>query len=120
MKKLTLVVDDEASFADALAERLQMRGYPTLVAYDAKSAMAIMEKNPPERMVLDLRLPDLDGIDVLRWVKERRPQTRVVVVTGHGSEEDRTLCMDLGAHAFLNKPVKIEDLSRALEGEKLP
>jgi two-component system, OmpR family, response regulator CpxR len=65
-------------------------------------------------MILDLRMPGIDGMEVLRQVKTTNPDIEVIVLTGHGTEKDRELCMELGAFAFLHKPVDIGVLSRTL------
>ncbi len=66
-------------------------------------------------MVLDLKMPGLDGIEVLRRVKKSRPEVEVIILTGHGSEQDRETCMNLGAFAYMHKPVNIEVLSAKLK-----
>ena len=118
MKQLVLVVDDEVLFADSLAQRLQLRGFDTLVAYNGESALDLFAELLPPLVVLDLRLPDLDGTDVLARIMEQAPKTRVIIITGHGSEEDKKICMDRGAASFLNKPVRLGTLVEELkEGE---
>jgi DNA-binding response OmpR family regulator len=66
-------------------------------------------------MILDLKMPGIDGIEVLRRVKETQPGIEVIILTGHGSETDRETCMNLGAFAYLQKPVDIEILSATLK-----
>jgi len=66
-------------------------------------------------MILDLKMPGIDGIEVLRRVKRNNPDIEVIILTGHGTEADRELCMKLGAFAYLQKPVDIEVLSDALK-----
>jgi DNA-binding response OmpR family regulator len=66
-------------------------------------------------MILDLKMPGIDGIEVLRRVKATRPDIEVIILTGHGSEADRKICMELGAFAYLHKPVNIEQLSDTLK-----
>jgi DNA-binding response OmpR family regulator len=110
-----LLVDDEWQFVDALAERLRLRGFETLVAHDGPSALDLLEKDVVRLVVLDLRMPEMDGIEVLRRIRERWPETQVIIATGHGDEEDRRKCMELGAFAFLSKPVNIKELSELLK-----
>lgn len=105
-----LIVDDEQRYADMLARRLGLRGYVCAVCYDGTSAIAHMENAPVQLVVLDLRLPDMYGTDVLIHIKQQRPDSIVVILTGHGTEKDRERCMAAGAHAFLNKPVDIDRL----------
>jgi len=66
-------------------------------------------------MVLDLKMPGIDGIDVLRRIRAEHPNIEVIVLTGHGSEKDEETCMELGAFAYLQKPVDIEKLSQVMQ-----
>jgi CheY-like chemotaxis protein len=109
-----LLVDDEREFVQTLSERLEMRDVGSAVAYDGESALRMVEDDEPEVIILDLRMPGIDGIEVLRRVKKSHPHIEVIILTGHGSEDDRTTCMELGAFAYLQKPVDIEALSETL------
>jgi CheY-like chemotaxis protein len=109
-----LLVDDERDFVQTLSERLIMRDMGSAVAYDGESALTMIRDEEPEVMILDLRMPGIDGMEVLRQVKTTNPDIEVIVLTGHGTEKDRELCMELGAFAFLHKPVDIGVLSRTL------
>jgi len=106
-----LLVDDEREFAQSLSERLIMREMGSVVAHDGASALSMVEAEEPEVMILDLRMPGIDGIEVLKRIKKERPDIEVIILTGHGTEADRNLCMELGAFAYLQKPVQIELLS---------
>jgi len=110
-----LLVDDEREFVQTLSERLLMRDMGSAVAYDGESALSMIAEDEPEVMILDLKMPGIDGIEVLRRVKESRPEIEVIILTGHGSEADRETCMNLGAFAYLQKPVDIEILSETLK-----
>jgi len=110
-----LLVDDEQEFVQTLSERLLMRDMGSAVAYDGESALNMIAEDEPEVMILDLKMPGIDGIEVLRRVKESRPEIEVIILTGHGSEADRETCMNLGAFAYLQKPVDIEILSETLK-----
>jgi len=110
-----LLVDDEREFVQTLSERLLMRDMGSAVAYDGESALSMIAEDEPEVMILDLKMPGIDGIEVLRRVKESRPEIEVIILTGHGSEADRETCMNLGAFAYLQKPVDIEVLSETLK-----
>jgi len=109
-----LLVDDEREFVQTLSERLSLRDIGSAVAFDGESAIKLVQDDQPEVMILDLKMPGVDGIEVLRQVKSTRPEVEVIILTGHGSEEDRKRCMELGAFAYLNKPVDIDVLSREL------
>jgi CheY-like chemotaxis protein len=111
-----LLVDDEREFVQTLSERLLMREMGSAVAYDGESALAMINENEdePEVMILDLKMPGIDGIEVLKRVKQNRPEIEVIILTGHGSEEDRETCLRLGAFAYLRKPVDIDVLTETL------
>lgn len=110
-----LLVDDEREFVQTLSERLLLRDMGSAVAHDGQSALELIEEDDPEVLVLDLKMPGLNGIEVLRRVKKSKPDVEVIVLTGHGSERDRETCMNLGAFAYMHKPVDIEVLTAKLE-----
>lgn len=110
-----LLVDDEREFVQTLSERLQLRDMGSAVAYDGESALAMVVEDEPEVMIIDLKMPDIDGMEILKRVKTTRPEIEVIVLTGHGSETDRKRCMQLGAFAYMQKPVDIEELSDVLK-----
>ena len=109
-----LLVDDEREFVQTLSERLLMRDMGSAVAYDGESALDLIQEDEPEVMILDLRMPGIDGIEVLRRVKQTNPDIEVIILTGHGSEADRATCLELGAFAYLQKPVDIDRLSETI------
>jgi|WetSurMetagenome_2_1015567.scaffolds.fasta_scaffold07165_7 two-component system, OmpR family, response regulator CpxR len=110
-----LLVDDEREFVQTLSERLLMRDMGSAVAYDGESALAMIGEDEPEVMILDLKMPGIDGIEVLKRVRQTRPEIEVIILTGHGSEADRATCLNLGAFAYLQKPVDIEVLTDTLK-----
>jgi two-component system, OmpR family, response regulator CpxR len=110
-----LLVDDEREFVQTLSERLLLREMGSAVAYDGESALSLIREDEPEVMILDLKMPGIDGIEVLRRVKQTNPDVEVIILTGHGSEADRETCMKLGAFAYLQKPVDIDLLSSHLK-----
>jgi two-component system response regulator CpxR len=110
-----LLVDDEKEFVNALSERLQTRSMRPAVAYAGDEALAMIETDQPEVMVLDLRMPGIDGIEVLRQVKQKHPETEVIILTGHGSDAEEALAAELGAFAYLRKPVDIELLTGTMK-----
>ena len=115
MPSKILLVDDEREFVQTLSERLEMRDIGSAVTYDGASALDLVKEDEPDVMILDLKMPGIDGIEVLRRVKETQPEIEVIILTGHGSEADRETCMKLGAFAYLQKPVDIKILSDTIE-----
>ncbi len=115
MPSKVLLVDDEREFVQTLSERLIMRDMGSAVAYDGQSALNLIKEDEPEVIIVDLKMPGVDGLEVLRKVKEKRPEIEVIILTGHGHEEDRQLCMELGAFAYLQKPLDINVLSETIQ-----
>lgn len=109
-----LLVDDEKAFVDTLALRLKMRNLAVEAVYDGAQAMAFLsqrkENEGPDVIILDLKMPDMSGLDVLRKVKKSFPKIEVIMVTGHGSDKDAEVAKQLGGFDFLKKPVDIETL----------
>ncbi len=118
--KNVLLVDDERRFVNMLAKRIELRGgYSPQIAYDGRSALELLRMQSFIVMLLDLRLPDIHGVEVLRQAKEKYPSMPVVILTAHGTREDERACMGLGAYAFLHKPVNMLELLRIFaEAEK--
>ena len=115
MPPKVLLVDDEREFVQTLSERLIMRDMGPAVAYDGKSALKLIKEDEPDVIIVDLKMPGIDGLEVLRKVKETRPEIEVIILTGHGHEADRELCMQLGAFAYLQKPLDINVLSETIQ-----
>jgi DNA-binding response OmpR family regulator len=115
-----LVVDDEVEFAEAFAERLQLRGFTARIASGGEQALRIIDEGGVQVMVLDLKMPGMDGLEVLRRVKTTHPEVEVIILSGHGSELDEAYGRNLGAFAWLRKPADIGDVLEAVKGaEKL-
>jgi len=114
MPSKVLLVDDETEFVQTLSERLQMRDLDTAVVYNGEEALSYMNQEEPEVMILDLRMPGIDGVEVLRRVKKKHPDVEVIILTGHGTEKDEALTRELGAFAYLEKPVEIDKLAKTV------
>ncbi|NNG00180.1 MAG: response regulator [Desulfobacteraceae bacterium] len=110
-----LLVDDEREFVQTLSERLLLRNMGSAMVYDGESALNLIEDDAPDVMIIDLKMPGIDGLEVIKQVKKTRPKIEIIVLTGHGSEADRQRCMSLGAFDYLQKPVDFELLSEALK-----
>lgn len=111
-----LLVDDEQEFVQTLSERLMLREIGSAVVHDGEEALRVAAEDEPDVIVLDLKMPGIDGVEVLKRLKSDHPRVEVIILTGHGSEADRDLCMSLGAFAYLEKPVDIDRLSEAMQG----
>jgi len=93
-----------------MAERMEMRELGSDVALTGEQALEMLELDLPDVMVLDLRMPGLGGMEVLRRVKEAHPFVEVIILTGFGSDEDEAQARRLGAFDYLRKPVDLSDL----------
>ena len=109
-----LIVDDEKRFADMLAKRLALRGCSCDVCYNGQEVLDHIERKNFSLVLLDLHLPDLYGTEVLTRIKNVDNHTPVIILTGHGTEKDRRECMQLGAYAFMHKPLGIDELMAIL------
>jgi DNA-binding NtrC family response regulator len=109
-----LMVDDEEDFVTTLAERMSMRDLTPDTVLSGEQALQRVQDDVPDVMVLDLKMPGIDGMEVLRRVRKAYPQVQVVILTGHGSEKDEAEARRLGAFAYLQKPVDMEKLIKTL------
>ena len=110
-----LVVDDEPSLLKALERTLKGAGYEVSTAPDAEQALAILPEVDPQVVVTDLILPRMDGIDLLRQIKETAPGAEVLLMTGHASIERAVEAMRLGAFDFVEKPIDRPRLLRLVD-----
>lgn len=110
-----LLVDDEAGFVKTLAERLELRGFATRVATDGETALDRIADHPPDIVLLDVMMPKMGGLAVLRRIKIDRPEMPVILLTGRGSTADGIDGMRLGALDYLMKPLDINELIRKID-----
>jgi DNA-binding NtrC family response regulator len=113
-----LVMDDELSVAKGLELILTEEGYEVDLAMTGRDALETFGRKEFDLLVADLRLPDIDGMDVIRAVKEQRPQTGVVVITGYASVNSAVESMRLGAFDYLAKPFTEDQIKNSI-GEAL-
>ena len=115
MKEMkVLLVDDEEEFVKTLAERIEMREVKSKVALNGEEALKTMDEDLPDVMVLDLKMPGIDGLEVLRRAKKAYPGVQIIMLTGHGSEKDEKEARRLGVFEYLQKPVEFEKLMRTI------
>jgi CheY-like chemotaxis protein len=109
-----MLVDDEKEFVHTLSERLRSRDLESSIAYDGEQALEMLQEKEADVIVLDLMMPGIDGIETLRRVKRDHPHVEVIILTGHGSDHEKRQAEELGAHAYLRKPVDIDVLARVM------
>ncbi len=119
-----LLVDDDATFRTRLARALESRGFEARSAPTGEVALAIARTESPEFAVVDLRMPGISGLDVVRKLKAIDPATNIVVLTGYGSIATALEAVRLGATHYLTKPADVEDIlaafARAHHGPHAP
>jgi DNA-binding NtrC family response regulator len=109
-----LLVDDEEEFVETLSERLEMRDLNSELALNGEQALQIVTDQEPDVMVLDLKMPGIDGMEVLRRVRKAYPKVQVIILTGHGTDKDAEEAKRLGAYSYLQKPVDIDHLVKIM------
>ncbi|MDL2286562.1 response regulator [Desulfococcaceae bacterium OttesenSCG-928-F15] len=105
-----LLVDDEAEFASTLAERLNLRDFNASVALDGASALARIASEHFDMVLLDVMLPGMDGIEILKRIREIKPELPVILLTGQAGTKDGIEGMKQGAKGYLIKPVDLGEL----------
>jgi DNA-binding NtrC family response regulator len=109
-----LLVDDEKDYVKAMAERMEMRDVSSRVAFSGDEALRMVEDEAPDVMVLDLRMPGIDGMEVLERVKREHPNVQVIILSGHGSEKEEAEARRLGAFDYLKKPMDTGDVLKTV------
>lgn len=109
-----LLVDDEEDFLASLSERLKLRDIDPDLATSGEAALERAAAEEPTVIVLDLKMPGMHGLEVLKRLRKANPHVQVVILTGHGSEQDREEAERLGAFAYLQKPVSMDVLMKTL------
>ncbi len=109
-----LLVDDDAPFVNRLARAMEKRGFITETAESVAAGKAIAQTRPPAFAVVDLRLEDGNGLDVVEMLRERRPDCRIVVLTGYGAIATAVAAVKIGATDYLSKPADANDVMNAL------
>ena len=114
MKPKVLLIDDEEGIRKLLGISLRDAGYPLSIAIDGERGIELFQEESPEIVLTDIKMPGLDGIEVLRRIKAMSPETEVIVITGHGEMELAIQSLQLDASDFVTKPIHDEALFVAL------
>src|SRR5689334_10108899 len=116
-KGYVLIVDDEANARTALAELLRDEGYTVETAADGFKALPKLEELSPDIVVTDLKMPGMDGLELMKKVRERDPDTVLIMMTAFGAVDTAVKAMREGAADYITKPVNVEELSLVLQRE---
>ncbi len=111
-----VIVEDEPDTAEMFAEMMRLEGYDVFKSYNGETAKELIEQNVPDAVVLDIMMPDLSGLDILRWMRsnEAVEHVSVVVVSAKSLPTDIEAGLDAGATVYLTKPVAYQDLRDAV------
>jgi DNA-binding NtrC family response regulator len=118
MSEKVLLVDDEEEFTETLAERMRTRGMDVSTTNSGANALQMVDDENFDVVVLDLKMPGIDGLEALKRIKRRRPDIQVVLLTGHATVEKGVEAMKQGALEFLEKPVDLASLTDAIHKAK--
>ncbi len=108
-KKSILIVEDEPSIAEVVALYLQRAGFQTLHASDGKTAMTLLEKQMPDLAIIDIMLPEMDGLSLTRWLRDRSNMP-IILLTARREEVDRIAGLEMGADDYVVKPFSPQEL----------
>jgi two-component system, response regulator RegA len=109
-----LIVDDDRAFLQRLARAMETRGFAVEAAASVEEGLSMLKRRPPAYAVVDMRLDDGNGIDVIATLKELRPEARAVVLTGYGNIATAVTAVKIGAVDYLAKPADADDVYNAL------
>jgi DNA-binding NtrC family response regulator len=118
MEARVLLVDDEKDFLASMSERMRIRGMDVTTASSAKEALALIERDVFDAVILDFQLPEMDGMAVLKKIKARHPEAQIILLTGHASLERGVEAIKIGASDYLEKPADMEALSKKIKEAK--
>lgn len=110
-----LLVDDEARFVETLSKRLAARGFEVAQAFSGQEALSRLSADEYDVVLLDVRMPGMDGLETLRAIRREHPLVKVILLSGHASINAAVEGMRLGASDYLLKPVDLEDLLAKME-----
>jgi DNA-binding NtrC family response regulator len=110
MTEKVLLVDDETDFLEVMAERMAARGLDVTTATSAHEALQKIEQETFDAVILDLRMPEVDGLETLKIIKAKQPESQVILLTGQATVQDGIAAMKLGAMDFIEKPADMSVL----------
>ncbi len=111
MSEKVLLIDDEKDFIEALSERMESRGMKVSSTVSPKEGLEIVDKETFDAIILDLKMPEMNGLEVLKIIKEKNPDLQIILLTGHATVEKGIEAMKLGAMDLLEKPIDIATLT---------
>jgi DNA-binding NtrC family response regulator len=115
MTEKVLLVDDEKDFLSIMSERMQTRGMDVSTAASAKEAIQLAETESFDAIILDLQMPEMDGLQALKALKAKKPELQIILLTGHATVERGIEAMKLGAMDLMEKPADLKILTEKIK-----
>ena len=111
MTERVLLVDDEEEFLDIMAERMRARDIEVIATTSAQEAFDLIEKDVFDAVIMDFMMPEINGIQALKTIKEKNPEMQIILLTGHATVEKGVEAIKAGAYDFIEKPADLDALS---------
>ncbi|UCF92974.1 MAG: response regulator [Desulfobacterales bacterium] len=115
MREKVLIVDDEQEFLDIVSERVRARGMEVSTTTSALDALKMVDEESFDAIVLDLMMPEMDGLEALKRLKKKKPEVQIILLTGHATVQKGIEAMKLGAIDFIEKPTDLQELTEAIK-----
>ncbi len=115
MYEKVLIVDDEKDFLEAMGERISARGMDVTTSSSAEDALAKIDKETYDAIILDFQMPGMDGIETLKAIKARKPELQIILLTGHASVQKSVEAMKEGALDYIEKPADLDELTQKIK-----
>ncbi|MCP4722842.1 MAG: response regulator [Desulfobacteraceae bacterium] len=110
MSEKVLLVDDEKEFLEIMSERMEARGMVVTTTESADKALSLIEKESFDAIIMDFQMPEMDGMEALKAIKNKKPELQIILLTGYATVEKTVEAMKIGATDFLEKPADLENL----------
>lgn len=114
-KKKLLIVDDEKEVCASLSEYLARRDFDVTIATSGKEALSILSTTFFPVVILDVKMPDADGIEILKDTIKRHPDSKIIMLTGFDEGTQKETCLEMGAYDYVTKPIKIREILEKIE-----
>lgn len=115
MAEKVLLIDDEKDFLDVMAERMRNRGMEVTTASSPLEALELVARESFDAIILDLQMPEMDGLEALEKIKAKKPELQIILLTGHATVQKGVEAMKLGAMDLLEKPANLSDLTAKIK-----
>lgn len=112
-----LIIDDDKSIGNLLKKILEKEGHKVDTEISGKNAIKKIKKNEYEIVFIDIQLQDINGLEIIKYIKNKNPQTKAIIITGHVTINNAVEALNKGADGYINKPIKLEELLTTIENK---